>query len=186
MNDLMYSFDNFSQKAITNKNIFGTLTATANLSGMLDENYNFIGSSLRGTLSTKVKNGSLKDVGGFEKITKYVFKNRDFSDIQFRDIYNHATLTGSVVDIDTLDIYSSVITLFISGKFDFNKTNTDLLVTIPFSNLKKMDASERMALSDSAAKKGGNLVLRASNGDDGNLKIAPVVFGKKKKKKEKS
>src|SRR6185369_199086 len=100
------------QQAITDKNIFGTVTATANVSATLDKNYNFIASSMRGTLSTRIKNGSLKNVEGFEKITKYVFKNRDFSDIQFRDINNHAILTGTVVDIDTLDVYSSVITLF--------------------------------------------------------------------------
>jgi hypothetical protein len=180
MSDLMYSFNNFGQTAITNKNISGTLTCTASLSASIDKNYNVVGSSMNGDLRTKVKNGTLKNVEALEKITKYIFKNRDFSNIEFADIDNRSKLTGTVLDIDTLNIFSSVITLFISGTYDFSKSNTDMLITVPFSNLKKMESSERMALSDSAARKGGNLTLRASNGKDGELKIAPVIFGKKK------
>jgi len=182
INDLMYSFDNFSQQAVTNKNITGTLTSFATFKASIDKNYHVIGSTMQGNLSTKIKNGSLQNMEALEKISQYIFKNRDFSDIQFADIRNHATLNGTELDIDTLNIFSSVITLFMSGNYDFNKKNTDLLVTVPFSNLKKMDASERMALSDSAARKGGNVSLRATNGNDGSLKISPVIFGKKKKK----
>jgi hypothetical protein len=46
-----------------------------------------------------------------------------------------------------------------------------------------MDAEERMQQSDSTAKKGGSLVIRATNTTDGNLKLSPVIFGKKKKEK---
>jgi len=139
---------------------------------------------MKGTIDTKIKNGSLKDVEGLEKISKYIFKNRDFSNIQFADLHNHSTINGTMLNIDTLNIFSSVLTMFIEGSYDFNETNTNLLITIPFSNLKKMEASERMSQADSVARKGGNLVLRATNGDDGNLKIAPVIFGKKKKKEK--
>ncbi|MGB3074467.1 MAG: hypothetical protein WBB36_04060, partial [Chitinophagales bacterium] len=40
------------------------------------------------------------------------------------------------------------------------------------------------AQSDSIASKGGKVVLRATNGKDGKLNIAPVMFGKKDSKKE--
>lgn len=185
MNDLMYSFNNFNQSTITNKNITGTVSTSVSFTANIDKNYRIIGSSMNGDLRTKVKNGSLNNVDGLQKISKYIFKNRDFSSIEFADINNHAKLKGTVLDIDTLNIFSSVITLFISGTYDFNKTNTDLLVTVPFSNLKKMEATERMALTDSAARKGGNVTLRASYNKDGELKIAPVVFGKKEPKKGK-
>ncbi|MFI5134812.1 MAG: AsmA-like C-terminal region-containing protein [Chitinophagales bacterium] len=186
INDIMYSFDNFNQSAITDKNISGTLTATASLNSSLNKNYKIIGSTMKGNIDTKIRNGSLKNIEGLEKITKYVFKNRDFSNIQFADLHNYATLNGTLLDIDTLSIFSSVITLFIEGTYDFNKTNTNLLVTIPFSNLKKMESEERMSQTDSTARKGGNLMLRATNAGDGGLKITPVIFGKKKKAKNNS
>jgi hypothetical protein len=185
VSDFMNSFNNFNQSTITSKNISGTVSTSVSFSAMIDKNYRIIGSSMSGDLRTRVKSGSLKDVDGLQKISKYIFKDRDFSNIEFADINNHARLQGTVLDIDTLSIFSTVITLFVSGTYDFNKTNTDLLITVPFNNLKKMEASERMGLSDSAARKGGNVTLRATYGKDGDLKMAPVVFGISKKEKEK-
>ncbi|MGB3076459.1 MAG: AsmA-like C-terminal region-containing protein [Chitinophagales bacterium] len=184
IDDLMYSFNNFNQKSITNKNVSGTVSATASLSAALNNKYGIIGSSMKGKINTTVKNGELKNIEGLEKVSNYVFKNRDFSNIQFANLYNRASITGTMIDIDTLHIFSSVITLFINGVFDFNNANTNLLISIPMSNLKKMEDEERMAQSDSIASKGGKVVLRATNGKDGKLNIAPVMFGKKDGKKE--
>ncbi len=184
MSNLLYSFNNFNQSTITDQNISGTLTTNAAFTATIDKEYKVIGSTMNGSLRTRVKNGQLKNVEGLDKISKYIFKNRNFSNIEFADIDNRAKLTGTVFDIDTLNIFSSVLTLFITGTYDFNKAGTDLLITVPASNLKKMEASERLALTDSTAKKGGNLVLRATNGKEGELKVSPVVFGKNKKKEK--
>jgi hypothetical protein len=181
INDLLYSFNNFGQKSITHENVFGTVTATANISAGLNDKYGVIGSTVNGNINTSIKNGELKGIEGLQAITKYVFKNRDFSNIQFSTIYNQAKIRGGLIDVDTLNIFSSVITLFINGIYDLDKTKTDLFITIPLSNLKKMDEKERMQQSDSAARKGGNLLLRTTYGKDGKLSITPVIFGKKKK-----
>jgi hypothetical protein len=179
----MYSFNDFNQQSITHKNVFGTLNARTAFSANLGSEYNIIGSSMQGYFSTYIKNGSLKGIDGLQNISKYIFKNRDFSDIQFADLRNKANIQGTLLDIDTLNIFSSVLTLFVEGNYDFKNVNTDLLVTVPFSNLKKMDAKDRMQQADSVARSGHNLVLRAYNTTDGGIKIAPVIFGKKKREK---
>ena len=184
MSDLLYSFNNFNQTTITDQNISGTLTTNATFAATIDQNYEVIGSSMTGSVRTRVKNGQLKNVDGLDKISKYIFKNRDFNNIDFADIDNRSKLTGTVFDIDTLNIFSSVLTLFISGIYDFNKITTDMLITVPLINLKKMDAAERMALTDSAAMKGGNVMLRATHAKDGDLNVLPVVLGKDKKKEK--
>ncbi|MGB3074479.1 MAG: AsmA-like C-terminal region-containing protein, partial [Chitinophagales bacterium] len=184
MSDLLYSFNNFNQSTITDQNISGTLSTNASFAATIDQNYQVIGSSMKGSVRTRVKNGQLKNVDGLDKVSNYIFKNRDFNNIDFADIDNRSRLEGTVFDIDTLNIFSSVLTLFITGIYDFNKTTTDMLITVPLINLKKMDATERLALTDSAAKKGGSLVLRATHSNDGDLKVMPVILGKDKKKEE--
>ncbi|MBX7142606.1 MAG: AsmA-like C-terminal region-containing protein [Chitinophagales bacterium] len=184
INELMYSFNNFGQDAMTSNNIFGIINADVSFSAKLNEKYDVVGPSMKGSITTSIKNGSLRNIATLQNISKYVFKNRDFSNIQFADMQNNFELNGTMMNLNEVQILSSVVTLFVEGQYDFNKNKTDLLFTIPFSNLKRMDASERMNMEAEAARKGGNFKLRVVNGDDGKLKLVPASTGNKKEKQQ--
>jgi hypothetical protein len=62
LSDLLYSFNNFNQTTITDQNISGTLTCNATLTATIDDKYEVIGSSMNGSLRTRVKDGQLKNV----------------------------------------------------------------------------------------------------------------------------
>lgn len=181
IHDVMYSFNNFGQDALTSENIYGTLNARVTFSASLDEHFEVMGNSMSGTIESSLKDGSLRNISTLQNISKYIFKNRDFSNIQFADMENLFELNGTLIDLNEVRIFSSVITLFVEGEYDFNKQKTNLLFTIPFSNLRQMNPEERMNLEAETAKKGGNIKLRVVNGSDGRLKLVPVSTENTKK-----
>jgi hypothetical protein len=181
VNDIMYSFENFNQAAVTDQTISGTLTSQVSLKADLTNEFKVIPPTLKGKASLTVKNGRLKNHKGLESVGKYLFKHRDFSNVEFADLKNDITINGRLLEIGTLDVFSSVLTLFAKGTYDLNHENTNITVTVPLSNLKKMEAEERMALTETTASKGGTVTLRAVNGKDGKIKIEPVLFSKEKK-----
>jgi hypothetical protein len=174
IHEVMYSFNNFGQDAITAENIFGTLNANILFSARLNEKYDVIGPTMRGSIKTTLQDGSLRNISTLQNISRYIFKNRDFSTIQFADMKNEFELDGTIIDLNEVQLFSSVITLFVEGDYDFNKQKTDMLLTIPFSNLKQMDPEERMSQAAETLKKGGNFKLRVINGTDGRLKLVPA------------
>jgi len=180
ISSIMYSFDNFGQNGVTHNNIDGKVAATVDFSASLSRYYKVIGSTMLGDLSLKITKGKLKDFESLSQISKYIFKNRDFTNIDFSEVNNEYELMGSEMTINKLEVYSSVLTLFAEGRYDLNQANTDLVIQVPFSNFKKKHVEELLVSRDSSAKEGNSIYLRATNGKDGKVLIAPVIFGKKK------
>jgi hypothetical protein len=66
-----------------------------------------------------------------------VFKNRNFENIQFVELKNKLEINRGDININRMEIQSSVISLFVEGLFSPRGGNTDNSVQVPLSNLKK-------------------------------------------------
>lgn len=135
---------------------------------------------MHGNLEMKIKRGKLKDFSSLSQISKYVFRNRDFTNIEFSELKNEYELNGEELNISKLDVYSSVLTFFVSGLYDMGQTNTNLLIQVPLKNLSRKKVEVLSANPDSTIRDATSLYLRATNAKDGGYLIAPVIFGKKK------
>jgi hypothetical protein len=184
VSSFMKGFDNFGQNSVTYHDVDGKIHADISFHTQLGHGFKVIPSSMRGKMKVSIKDGELKNFESLEQISKYAFKDRDFSDITFSGVENEYELSGSEITFSHLDVYSSVLTFFAEGKYDFNKTNTLMLIYVPLGNIKKAKTEELAEHPDSNRKSGIGLTLKAEYGDDNKMHITPVVFGKKKIKED--
>lgn len=178
---IFYQFDNFGLKALRHNNLKGSLSVNSKLSLLLDNKGNFDMSALTGNAAFSLRSGELIDFKPMEDIQKVIFKNRDFSNITFAEIKDRITFTKGEIDIDRMEINSSVLSLFVEGRYSLNGANTDLSIQVPLSNLKKRKADYKP--ENLGADRGGGMsvFLRARSNPDGTIRIAYDPFRKFRK-----
>ena len=174
------AFNNFGLKSPTDKNIGGTLTADVTMDGGVNTNAQLIPGELKGYVKFNLENGQLTNFEPIQKISQTVFKNRNFSDIQFADLHDLLEINGQSITVNRMEIRSSVLSMFVEGIYNM-KTGPDLSIQVPLSNLK---SNKDSVLTNKGifSKTGPNARLRAKWGEDGKIKISWDPFNKAGKK----
>jgi hypothetical protein len=115
---LFWSFNNFKQDIVTSQN----------LSGLLDGNVILTTKVRNGSISTNdaeatsrltLSDGRLKNVKQLESLSKFIDLN-ELQDIYFSTLTNTITVRNEQVIIPQMEVSSSAINLFASGKHSFN------------------------------------------------------------------
>jgi hypothetical protein len=180
VNKIFTAFNNFGLKSPTDKNIRGSLTADVTMQGAVTTKAQIIPEELKGFVKFNLQDGQLVNFEPVQKISETVFKNRNFSDIQFADLHDLLEINGENITINRMEIHSSVLTMFIEGMYNM-KTGPDLSIQVPLSNLKANKNSE-LANKGIYSKTGPSARLRAKRGEDGKVKITWDPFNKAGKK----
>jgi autotransporter translocation and assembly factor TamB len=177
------AFNNFGLKSPTDENIGGTLTADVTLQGGVTVKAQIIPDELKGFVKFNLNNGQLVNFEPVQKISQTVFKNRNFSDIQFADLHDLLEINGEKITVNRMEIRSTVLTMFVEGIYNM-KTGPDLSIQVPLSNLK---ANKDSVLINKGifSKTGVSARLRAKRGDDGKVKITWDPFNKSGKQMKK-
>lgn len=136
VNDLFNQFENFGQHAIESKNLDGNIFLNAKIKMDLDEKMEVIGKSLKGEVHLKLKDGHLRNYEPLQKISDYIFRNRDFQDIAFTELNETFLVDGFKMEIQEMEIASNVLNLYMSGVYDF-KEQSNINITLPWNNLKR-------------------------------------------------
>jgi hypothetical protein len=182
---ILAAFNNFGQQAITDKVIQGFLNAQIDLKGEVTEKLQVIPDSTRGTIDFNLQQGRLVNFEPVQKISQTVFKNRNFSDIQFADLRDRFIIDGNNITINRMEIHSTVMTMFVEGMYNI-KSGADLSIQVPLSNLKPGPGDKTPENQGVNSKTGVSARIRAKNGSDGKLKITWDPFNKAVRKMKKS
>lgn len=174
------AFNNFGLKSPTDKNIAGTMSADVTMSGAVTTNAQIIPGEMKGFVKFNLHDGQLTDFEPIQKISQTVFKNRNFSDIQFADLHDLLEVNGQSIIVNRMEIRSSVLTMFVEGIYNM-KTGPDLSIQVPLSNL-KTNKDSVLVNKGIFSKTGVSARLRAKWGDDGKIKITWDPFNKAGKK----
>ena len=177
------SFNNFSQSTITADNLNGRFSTNVQLNAMVDDQYKIQMPTVKGDVDFKIKDGRIQDFEPLQKMSNFLFKKRDFTDVQFAEITSHFHISGKSLDISRMEIQSSVLTLFLEGRYSL-ADSTDLSIQIPVSNLKKRNKDYQPENVGVDAKVGPSVFLHASKGKDGKTAITYDPFKKFKGKKK--
>ncbi|MBC8110294.1 MAG: hypothetical protein H7Y04_04465 [Verrucomicrobia bacterium] len=175
-------FENFGQQAILEKNLQGKMSADVEFQALLDRNLKIIPESMRGKLYIKIENGQLLDFEPLQKISKFVFKHRDFKQIQFAVIENSFLLNGTELRIKKMSVASNILNFLVEGIHNFTG-NTDLSIQIPLKNFKKQEANFIPENLWDDEKLGMSIFLRA-NTHNGRMQIGYDPLKKLRAKKE--
>lgn len=176
------AFSNFGQDGITSESIRGKLTSEINASLALDDSGKVYPSSMDGVVNFSLKDGALIDYEPVKKLQIFLFKKRDFANIQFAELKNTLEIKNQEVKISRMEIQSSVLSMFVEGIFSMKKT-TDITIQVPLSNLKKRGASYTPENVGTDRKGGPSIYIRGTPGEDGNVKFKYDLFHKFRKDK---
>lgn len=178
---LFRAFNNFGQDGITAENLRGSLTADGNITMSLNKRSGSVTTGgMNGYLNFSLKNGAIVNHKGLEQVKVLFLKDRDMSNIRFAELTDKLDINPHDVYINRMEIQSTAVTMFVEGRYDFQKQNTDLLIQIPLSNMKKRDKDYKAKNKGVNAKTGASVLIRAKNGPDGNIKFAPTLSKKVK------
>ena len=170
IHEVFLLFNNFNQKTIQAENIRGKISADVKFSANVDDNYSVQTASMRGTLDCKIANGRLKDFEPMENMSNFLFKKRDFSDVEFAELKSNFSIAGTDMDISRMEIQSSVLSLFLEGRYSFTDS-TSLSVQLPLSNLKKRHKDFKPKNIGTDSKAGPSVYLHVYRDKDINSKI---------------
>ncbi len=176
------SFNNFSLKSIKSENLSGKVSADVRLKATVDDQFNIVMPTLDGEVDFKVKDGQLHDFEPLANMSNFLLKKRDFSNVNFAEINCRFKLAGPSLDIDRMEVQSTVLTLFLEGRYSL-ADSTDISIQVPLSNLKKRDKDYKPENVGVDSKVGPSIFLRAYE-KEGKIVIAYTPFKKFKKSRK--
>lgn len=148
VSNILYSFKDFGQKALSSKNVKGQLDIDFNFSSQVNPDVSLVPKSMNGYLDMHFTKGQLIDFEPFLKMKKLIFKNRPLENVKIAPIRKRFSLKGQEVRIQKMQIESNVLTLFVEGQYSFGD-KTDLSIQFPLKNLKKRDEEYEFQTYDS-------------------------------------
>lgn len=177
------AFENFGQTGITAANLEGKLTAGINSNMRITDAGKALPETIESNIDFSLKNGALKNFEPIKKIQDYIFKKRDFDNIQFAELKDKLQVRNREITINRMEIQSSVLSLFVEGVYSM-KGNTDISIQVPLKNLKKRKEGYIPENIGTNAKAGSSIFLRGRPGKDGNIKFSLDLFNKFQKQKK--
>lgn len=167
--DFFYSFDNFGQNTITNKNLKGYLSSLVNISGKISHTGKILPRSINGKVIFNLKDAALVNFEPMVKVGKFAFANRNLSDVQIKNLDGTLNIRGDKVDISPMFINSSALNFNIKGTYALN-SGTNVFMDIPLRN-PKGDENLTNSEKKEARMRGIVLHLKAVDDEKGGIKI---------------
>ncbi|MFC4212697.1 AsmA-like C-terminal region-containing protein [Pedobacter lithocola] len=166
--DFFYSFDNFGQNSITNKNLKGYLSSNVNISGRISQAGKILPRSINGKVIFNLKKAALVNFEPLQKVGKLAFANRNLSNIEIPNLDGTLTIRGDKIEISPMQINSSVLNLNVKGIYGLT-AGTNIEMDIPLRNPKGDETLDRKQKRE-ARMKGIVLHLKAFE-EKGELKV---------------
>lgn len=167
--DFFYSFDNFGQNTITNKNIQGYLSSLVNISGRISHSGKILPRSINGKVVFNLKNAALVNFDPMVKVGKFAFANRNLSDVKIKNLDGTLLVKGDKVEIKPMQVNSSALNFNVKGIYALN-AGTNVEMDIPLRN-PKGDENLTNKEKREARMRGIVLHLKAIDDEKGGIKI---------------
>lgn len=183
LKDFFYGFNNFKQSTFRHEHVQGHLTMNMSMTAQINDNLDLLTPTMKGDIQFKIREGRLRDFEPMERLSNFLFKNRDFSDVQFAEVFSTIKMNGTKMELSRMEIESTMLTMFIEGRYDL-KDSTDLSIQIPLSNLKKRGQDFAPENVGTDTKAGASVFLRVRPDKNGKTTISYDPFKKLRKKKK--
>lgn len=118
INKLFYTFNNFDQNEITDKNLHGVLTTQLFVRAVWT-NYKFNDSKLYAISDIDIKNGELVNYAPMNDLSAFV-KLAELKDIHFSEMQNKIEIKNRVINIPSMTIHTNALNMEVSGTQTFD------------------------------------------------------------------
>lgn len=169
------AFNSFGLESLQPENLNGSLSAQANLTGVMDNQGNLKPKSMKGNLGFGLANGALLKFGPVKSVGKFAFPFRDMDNITFKNLSGQFVVNGEKVTIKPMQINSSVLNMDVAGIYSFGK-GTNINVDVPLRNPKRdKDIVDKEEL---AKRRNRGIVLHLVAADDAETGKVKVKLGR--------
>lgn len=167
--DFFYSFDNFGQETITNKNLKGYLSSRADIGGRISHAGKIISRSINGKVDFNLNNAALVNFEPMVKVGKFAFANRNLSNVEIKNLDGSLNIKGDKIEISPMQVTSTALNFNVAGTYALGQ-GTNITMDIPLRNPKGDENLTRQE-KRAARMKGIVLHLKAVDDDKGGIKI---------------
>lgn len=167
--DFFYSFDNFGQNTITNKNLKGYLSSLVDISGRISHTGKILPRSISGQVIFNLNNAALVNFEPMVKVGKFAFANRNLSNVEIKKLDGTLNIQGDKINISPMQINSSAMNFNVKGIYALG-AGTNVEMDIPLRNPKGDENLTRQEKRE-ARMKGIVLHLKAIDDEKGGIKI---------------
>lgn len=175
-----HSFNDFNQKTFTHEKIDGTLDLNIDLRSAISEKLDLQMTNLNGRADFTINSMRLSNFDPIQRLSNFLMKDRDFSDVVFNDIHSSVDMNGTKMNVSRMEVESTVLSMFIEGIYDLGDS-TDLAVQVPLSNLKKRDQQIPPENIGTDSRVGPSVYLRVRTDKEGKTIITYDPFKKFRK-----
>jgi hypothetical protein len=119
INRFFYSFNNFGQNFIVEKNLKGHLSGDVVFSSVVDKKSGFLKKTIKADGNLRIENGELIQFEPMMGLSKYIALE-ELNHIKFKTLSNEILIRDQIITIPEMDIYSSALNITALGihKFD--------------------------------------------------------------------
>jgi hypothetical protein len=116
---LLFSFNNFTQNFIVDKNVKGQLTGRVDFSAEWDSTLTFISNHLTAQADIEIDNGELIQFEPMMRLSKYINLD-ELRHIRFKTMKNVINIRNRMVSMPEMAIHSSAFNISVSGNHSFS------------------------------------------------------------------
>ncbi len=138
---MFYSFNNFGQDVILDKNIKGDISGTIDFTAQWDDTLKLIGESVFANADLDIRNGELIDYAPMMGLSKFIAVE-ELKNISFQTLKNNIVIKNRMVTIPEMDINSSAFNIKGSGIHTFDN-NYDYRIQVELSELLARKAEKK-------------------------------------------
>jgi hypothetical protein len=136
--------NNFGQKALTDANIKGKLSATATYNIAFDKQFNALQDKISASVAYKVENGGLHNVALLQKLSHFVEESA-LQDMTFATIESALQIKDGCINFEPLKVQSNVLSFEFLGKHYLKSNNIDYHFAIRLTELASKKKKAKMA-----------------------------------------
>ena len=141
INEFFYSFNNFGQNFIVDRNLKGNLSGDVNFSAILNKALIISKESITADGNLEIENGELIQFEPLMGLSKFI-SVEELSHIKFKTLNNEILIKDKIITIPEMDIYSSAINITALGIHDFDN-NYDYRIKVSMTDLLFNKAKEK-------------------------------------------
>ncbi|MCB0820641.1 MAG: AsmA-like C-terminal region-containing protein, partial [Bacteroidetes bacterium] len=119
VNQLFHQLENFGQQVITDQHLMGKLNSELELKMFMDSSLNVDSKRLKAEAFIKLDNGRLVNFEPLNNLSKFI-SLEELKDVRFSSLQNTIEIKNEQVFIPRMEITSSALDIFVSGKHGFD------------------------------------------------------------------
>lgn len=138
---LLTSFDYFGINSLKTSRLKGRADLKTKMAFFINSEAEISPNSLDGNLYFNIKNGNFNNFVPLGAVLSLVISKKRFDNVAFKSITNNVKIKNGNITVPRMEVNTSALNFYLDGVYSFGN-QTDMMISLPFSELRKRDPSK--------------------------------------------